>query len=146
MRACALVLALFAVASCGGGSPTSPSSNIPSVAGSYSGTATLVLPESQLTINCPATTSVTQSGAVINLAPIILGGNCGNSSIPFGQTTIDATGALNSAGSSGTFNDPSCGTHTYTGSGGFFGREFRLSLTATSPTCEDFNFTAVLDR
>ena len=31
-------------------------------------------------------------------------------------------------------------------SGGFFGRELRFSLVATSTTCLNFNFTAVLSR
>jgi hypothetical protein len=140
-----LVLAVFA-ASCGGGSPTKPSSTIPTVAGSYSGTATFTFPEVPSTVNCPASTTITQSGATVNIAPIVLAGDCGNVSIPLGQATIDQTGAINGGSATGTNTDPSCGTYNYTASGGFFGKEFRLSMSATSSTCLNFNFTMTLTR
>ena len=79
------------------------------------------------------------------MAPLVLGGVCGNVSIPVGAGVIDATGALMGA-TSGTYNEPSCGTYSWTGSGGFFGRELRMSINATSQTCYKFNLTMNLTR
>jgi hypothetical protein len=76
----------------------------------------------------------------------VLAGDCGNVSIPLGQATIDQTGAINGGSATGTNTDPSCGTYNYTASGGFFGKEFRLSMSATSSTCLNFNFTMTLTR
>jgi hypothetical protein len=67
-------------------------------------------------------------------------------SIPVGQATINATGALDMGSGSGTFTDPSCGTYSYSGSGGFFGRDLRISLSATSRTCFNFNMTVTLSH
>lgn len=143
----AIVVAVVAVA-CGGkdSSPTAPTPVIPSVAGSYSGSATIAMPELVVSATCPASTVVTQSGATVNIAPIVLGGQCGNMSIPLGPTTIDLTGAIDPTGSSGTYNDPSCGTYKYSASGGFFGRELRISLSATSATCYNMNLTVLMSR
>ena|SRR6185503_19307732 len=144
---CLAPLAL--VIACGGGnngtSLTGPSNQIPNVAGSYSGSTTVTLPELGQTVTCPTTTAVTQSGSTVNIAPLILTGQCGNMSVPLGQMTIDATGAFPGA-SSGTYTDPSCGTYNYTGSGGFFGRSMRLSVSATSRTCYNFNMTVNLSH
>jgi hypothetical protein len=74
-----------------------------------------------------------------------LKGDCGNVSVPVGRDTIDSTGNIQSL-NSGTFNDPSCGSYTYTGSGGFFGRDLRLSMSATSTTCYNMNLTMTLTR
>ena len=41
---------------------------------------------------------------------------------------------------------PSCGVYSYSGSGGFFGRDFRISLNAVSRTCYNFNMTMNLSR
>jgi hypothetical protein len=117
----------------------------PSVAGSYSGTTTVVFPELGQTVVCATTTAVTQSGSSISMAPLVLGGQCGNQSIPVGGGTIDTTGALQGS-TSGTYNEPSCGTYNWTGSGGFFGRELRMSVNATSTTCYNFNLTINLTR
>lgn len=141
----AICLGLLLTGCGGGGSPSAPTPQIPNVVGSYSGNATFTFPELRQTMTCPANTSVTQSGSTVNVAPIILNGQCGGISIPFGQATIDNTGALQ-GNSSGTYNDPSCGTYSYTASGGFFSRELRISVTATSRTCYNFNFTANLSR
>jgi hypothetical protein len=143
---CALSAAVLLVTGCGGGSPTSPDGvQYPSVAGSYSGTTTVVFPELGQTVVCPTTTAVTQSGSSISMAPLVLGGQCGNQSIPVGGGTIDTTGALQGS-TSGTYNEPSCGTYNWTGSGGFFGRELRMSVNATSTTCYNFNLTINLTR
>jgi hypothetical protein len=141
----ASVVALIGLVSCGGsGSPTGPSNKIPNVVGSYSGTATFNYPELQQTLTCPASTVVTQSGSTVSLAPIVLNGQCNSLSLPVGQMTIDNTGAIQSE--SGTYNEPSCGVYAYTASGGFFGREFRFSLSATSSTCYNINITGVLSK
>jgi hypothetical protein len=87
---------------------------------------------------------VTQSGNSVNIAPMIATGECGGTSFPLGQTTIDDNGALQN--DSGTFNDPSCGSYSYNASGGFFGRDFRFSLNAASLTCLNINMTGVLSR
>lgn len=139
------VVALLAVG-CGGDSPTAPGgAQYPSVAGSYAGTTTMVFPELGVTLSCPTTTTVTQSGSSINVAPIVMGGQCGNVSMPVGGGTIDTTGAMLGS-TSGTHNDPSCGTYNWTGSGGFFGRELRLAVNATSATCYNFNLNMTLTR
>jgi hypothetical protein len=136
-----LCLALLPVA-CGGegggNDITGPSTRTPNVAGNYSGTTTVVFPELGRTASCPTTTSVTQSGNTVSIAPLQLGGDCGGVSIPLGQTTIDATGSLGSE--TGSITD-TCGVYNYTASGGFFGREMRLSMIATSNTCWNMNLT-----
>lgn len=146
----ALVLTLitFVVAGCGG-SPTSPggaqSGQYPSVAGSYSGTTVVTFPELSETVSCPTTTAVTQSGAQLTLAPFVLNGDCGGLSVPMGTALIDRAGAFVAA-SSGSFNDPECGIYTYTFSGGFFDRELRMSMRATSPVCYNFDLTISVFR
>jgi hypothetical protein len=105
----------------------------------------MVFPELGVTLSCPTTTSVTQSGSSISMAPLTLGGQCGNVSMPVGSGTIDTTGALLGS-TSGIINEPSCGTYNWTGSGGFFGRELRMSVNATSSTCYNFNLTINLTR
>ena len=144
---CVLLLVSSIVTACGdgGGSDlTGPSNSIPSVAGNYSGTTTITFPELSQTFSCPTTTSVTQSGSTVSIAPLQLRGDCGTLSLPLGQSTIDATGSLGS--DSGTYSEPSCGTYSYTSSGGFFGRDLRLSLNATSATCWNMNMTINLTR
>ena len=137
---------LFALA-CGsnGSNLTGPSNSIPNVTGNYSGSTTLTFPELARSVTCPTTTSVTQSSNTVSIAPLIWSGQCGNVSVPLGQMTIDATGAL-LGNSSGTYADPTCGTYTYTASGGFFGRTMQLSMSATSRTCYNFNMTMVLSH
>lgn len=129
-----------------GGSPAAPTPQIPNVTGNYSGSTRITLPELGQSQTCATTTTVTQSGTTVNIAPLILGGACGGMSIPLGQATIDNTGALQGQ-SSGSFFDASCGgTYNFTGSGGFFNREFRLSLNAVSSRCLNFNMTISLFR
>lgn len=141
------VLTLF-VAGCGG-SPTSPGGTqvggYPSVAGNYSGTTVMTFPELSETVSCPTTTAVTQDGGQLTIAPFILNGVCGGASVPAGPAVIDSSGALIAA-SSGSYNDPDCGTYNYTFSGGFFDRELRMSMNATSQTCYNFNLTISVFR
>ncbi len=140
-----VVAAALMAAGCGGSS-TAPSNRIPSVSGTYSGNVTLVYPELQARLTCPASTTVTQSGSTVNIAPVLLGGQCGGVSLPLGQSTIDSTGAIGGGSDSGTYNEPSCGLYSYTVSGGFFGRELRASAIYTSRTCYNLNFTMTLTR
>lgn len=107
-------------------------------------TGTVVKPSTQLT--CPTSTSVTAVEGDGELASLMLRGDCDGVSLPLGQVTIDATGAIGGGSESGTYTEPSCGTYNYAASGGFFGRELRMSVTASSSTCYDFNFTATLTR
>jgi hypothetical protein len=145
-RSAVCVIVTLAISACGGDSPSAPSPNIPSVSGRYAGNATLVAPELDARVTCPASTSITQSGKTVRIAPIVLTGECGSISIPVGEVTIDATGAIDGS-ASGSFNEPGCGTYDYVvGSGGFFDREFRISMSATSSSCYAFNFTGVLSR
>jgi hypothetical protein len=150
-RFISLIGVVCLVAGCGGGgNPTGPSNSIPNVVGTYNGSVTVAFPEVPVSIVCPANTTVTQSGTTVSIAPIILRGECNNLSIPIGQITIDNTGAFTGGGGF-TFTDTCPGTTitgTYTGSasGGFFGRELRISMNATSTRCLNFNFTATLTR
>ena len=136
MRPVLFAAMVLLCASCGG-SPSGPSApSIPSVAGNYSGTTTVTYPLVPLSFTCNSSTIVTQSGATVSMAPITLTGssNCTSLAIPIGQFIIDSTGAI-PAHTSGTFNDPSCGTYSYSASGGFSGRQFSLELVANSATC-----------
>src|SRR4030095_15590407 len=84
-------------ASCGGGEGTNltgPSKSIPNVTGNYSGNTTIAFPELAQSLTSTTSTTVTQSGSTISIAPLVMTGPCGNMSIPVGQATIDATGAI----------------------------------------------------
>src|SRR5687767_3326204 len=142
-RICALLIPMLFVA-CSGGSDlgnnlTGPTNTIPNVAGNYSGVTTVAFPELSRSVSCATSTSVTQAGAgSINVAPLQLRGECGTMSLPFGPATIDATGSLGQA--TGTYSD-SCGLYNWVASGGFFGRDIRLSIVYTSRTCYNMNIT-----
>ena len=114
------------------------------MAGSYSGTTTIVLPELNERASCPPTTSVSQNGGNVSIAPLTLGGECGGLTIPVGADSIDHAGGLNVVGA--TTTRAACGTYNVIGSGGFFGREFRFSINMTSTTCYNMNMTINLSR
>jgi hypothetical protein len=143
-----LVFVLSTVA-CGGGSDGGvtgpPVPQIPTVAGNYSGMTNVIYPEIGESVACPTSTIVTQSGNNLNFSPIVLGGICGGYSLPLGRATIDNTGAIDGGSTTGTIS-ADCGMYTYTASGGFFGRELRLSFNATSQTCLNMNITMTLTR
>jgi hypothetical protein len=96
-------------------------------------------------MTCTASTTVTQSGATINVAPIVLGAACAGLEVPVGQVLIDDEGTI-PATVSGTFTNPDCGMYTYTVSGGFDGQALELSAVLTSPTCMDATLTVVVNR
>lgn len=146
MRRWLPVVVALIVSACGGKSPTEPQGpSYPTVSGSYAGTITIAYPELQTSVACPATTSVAQTGASVSVAPIVLGGACAGYSIPFGSETIDQNGSFGNLNNY-TYNDPSCGVYSVSGSGGFFGRQLQFSITAVSSTCWNFSFTATLSR
>jgi hypothetical protein len=141
----AVLLACVLLSACGGSSnPAAPTPQIPNVVGNYSGNTNLVFPEIPQTLSCPTTTSVTQSGGTVNIAPLQWGGVCGGVSVPLGQFSIDNTGNLLGQSQS-TYRD-TCGVYNVTASGGFFGRELRMSISATSTTCYNMNITINLSR
>jgi hypothetical protein len=141
----ALSFAALLTVGCGGDdSPSAPTPQIPNVVGSYTGSTTILFPELNQRVSCPTSTTVTQNGSIVNFSPMVLSGQCQGVSLPLGQTTIDATGAF--ANESGSYRDPSCGTYTYTASGGFFGREIRWSGIYISSTCYNMNITFNLTR
>jgi hypothetical protein len=146
MRKLWLVLPLLFVIACGGeNNVTGPTNQIPNVAGNYNGMTTVLLPELSRSVACPTTTTVTQgSGGNINIAPLqVRCPDMGLLSLPIGEATIDATGSL--GGETGTLNQD-CGIYNYSGSGGFFGKDLRLSLFYTSQTCFNMNITINLTK
>ena len=131
---------VLGLSACGGDnkSPTSPTPlpttpTFPQVSGNYSGSITFSYPEVPLTLTCPATTVITQSGSSVSMTPLLLSGDCAGDSLPLGTVTIDTNGAITDDGMDTYTED--CGTYNVTGSGDFFGRELRFSLVATSTTC-----------
>ena len=138
---------LVLVAGCGGNDASGPSNQIPDVTGSYRGTTTVTFPTIPRTVACPTSTSVTQSGRTVSIAPLQLAGaECPPLSISAGSALIDATGSLGTA--SGTVSQ-SCGTYNWTSSGGFFGRDLRMSFLYTpgaSSTCVTMNVSIDLSK
>ena len=138
-------MALTTVACGGDGAGTAPTPTIPNVTGNYSGAMSIFFPELGDRISCPTTTTVTQNGGTVTFSPMQLSGQCQGMSVPLGQTTIDATGAL--PGESGSYHDSSCGgVYNYTASGGFFGRELRWSAIYISSVCYNMNVSINLSR
>ena len=89
MKRLSLCVVVALLSACGK-TPTAPAPAIPQVAGAYAGGITIVYPDVPRTLACPATTTVTQSGSLVSLAPLVLTGQCGSVSVPLGQLTIDA--------------------------------------------------------
>lgn len=137
------MLLAFSVA-CGSSAPAAPTPSIPQVAGSYVGTVTITYPQFGVTISCPASTTVVQTGAALSIAPLAVSGACGNTSVPMGNVDIDSNGSIGN--DTGTINEPSCGVYSYSASGGFFGRQFQFAMTASSSTCVVFSMSGTLTR
>ena len=128
--------------------PTSPTPTIPTVSGSYSGSARVLFTDLDKTLTCPVATTVTQSGAAVSFA-LILTGDCKGMNIPIGPVSIDSTGQLPRNGfGGGAYPDPSCeGTYIATiAAGGFSSGELQIFMSAYSFKCENFNVNAVLSR
>ena len=149
----AVLAVLVCLAACGGGggvsAPSTPTPTpvpLPQVAGNYAGSGTIAYPELGESASCSARTTVIQSGSTVNLGNIVGGGQCSGSGFPAREVTIDTNGTI-IGGTTGTFFDADCGgTYSYTLSGSFAGRDLRLSVSATSTTCWNYNFNAVLTR
>jgi hypothetical protein len=144
MSCLAAVLGML-LSACGSSSsnnsnPAAPSApSYPMVAGNYSGSITITYQLLAASLNCPATTTITQSGANVSIAPLAMTGPCTNvfPSLPMGDMTINTSGSLGSA----TVNNisvASCnGSYNAAASGGFFGSslQFSLAYTAASGGC-----------
>jgi hypothetical protein len=133
---------------CGGKgtSLTGPSNSTPNVAGPYSGSMTISYPEINQTVTCPASTSITQSGAEVSIAPVQLGGQCaasGSPTLPVGNMTIDNAGSFGS-----TYQTVTSGSCTWqaNASGGFFGRTLQASMQYVSTRCINMNIAFNLSR
>lgn len=128
---------------CGSSNDVTGPSRVPSVAGNYAGVVTAASPEHGESLQCPATTSVTQSGNSVTVGAIRFGEPCDAVDFEVGTTIIDANGALPTART--TFTE-SCGIYTVTVSGGFSNQELRIVGTYLSDTCLDLTVTIALSR
>jgi hypothetical protein len=139
---------------CGdGSSPSSPSSSYPNVAGNYSGSTVLSYPSLGTSVTCPTTTTVTQSGANVSIAPLTFSGACASlGALPAGDFTMTTTGSLGSATATNIPLAFCNGSYNGSASGGFFGSTFQFSLvyTAVSGGCVtqlgNFSVTANLSK
>ena len=134
---CATLVGAGLLVGCGGGpSPINPSpSSYPAVAGTYAGTVTST--SSLGSVVCPASTIVTQSGAVVQIGQLFSA--CASIEgllVAPGNFTMTTTGAL------GTLNvnlsDPTCnGTYDWTATAAFSGStlQFSSALTPVSGGC-----------
>jgi hypothetical protein len=161
MRRTALLSAVLSlvtafVAGCGSSDSVAPTPTYPNVAGKYSGSITITYQLVGQSITCPATTTVTQSGPNVTLAPLSVAGVCpslGLSSFPAGDFLITNTGSL---GTQSANNIPmaSCnGTYNATASGGFFSSTLQFTFVytvASGNTCVtqlgNFTFAGNLSR
>lgn len=151
---------LGALMACGGGNsssgiPLAPTPSFPAVAGAYSGSATFSYPTLSASFTCGASTTVTQSGEEVSIAPVTLGGSgaCANlGSIPIGSGTIDATGSMGSASQNNVYLAQCNGYYNGAAGGGFYGDQLRFSatFTPTSGACVTnpgyFSIAATLTR
>jgi hypothetical protein len=136
----AIIPILFTVAC---SSPTGPSDQFPNVAGNYSGTTTINFPELG-NVTCSTTTSITQNGDRVSVAPLQLrGGSLCVPSIPMGDMTIDRNGSLGEDTRTTTISG--C-VYNYAGSGGFYGPILQGSFIYMSRTCNDMKVTINLTR
>ena len=113
MRRLALVLAITVLIGCGADSPTAPTSQIPEVAGTYTGPLTLRVVTTGDSLQGSARFDVAQAGAQLTITGSItfLGETA---QLPAITGTINATGFFTptSGGVAGAVNDPDCGRIT----------------------------------
>ena len=110
MRRFALVLAVAVLTGCGADSPTAPTSQIPEVAGTYTGPLTLRAVTTGDSLQGFARFNVAQAGAQLTItgSTTFLGETA---QLPAITGTINATGFFTptSGGVAGAVNDPDCG-------------------------------------
>ena len=132
------VVLLFCAVGCDK-SPTNPSSPYPNVAGNYAGLVTFSFPSSGI-LACAATTTVTQSGWSVTVAPMSLAGDCSRlvPSLPVGNLTLSTTGSL-FIGTQSNLYVASCNGYynasVVNGSFAGSGFEFSILYTAQSGGC-----------
>ena len=148
MRRLALVLAITVLIGCGADSPTAPTSQIPEVAGTYTGPLTLRVVTTGDSLQGSARFDVAQAGAQLTITGSItfLGETA---QLPAITGTINATGFFTptSGGVAGAVNDPDCGRITpASASITFSGRTMRLVETAFTDFCGNFELSGTLSR
>lgn len=143
----AAILLGLGLTACGGDfdGPTPAPSTTPlptyvQVGGNYAGTLVsrdLDDPASPDNYNCPATTTANQAAERVLFLPLVLGGACGGTSIPFPipQVVIDTEGRIPSFPQTSAYQNPD-GTcpGTAVTDGGFNGARFLLSQVITPNT------------
>ena len=144
---------LFAIitAACGGGSsgsPTSPSSQFPNVAGTYTGQLSFLI-NNQAVADVPGRLVAVQSGSQVTItATLTIDGVALNLAAVTGN--INATGyftATAGGSSSDSVYDQTCGYVTPTGTSlTFSGNTARFVETATTDYCGNWNFSGTLYR
>lgn len=145
MRRLALVLAISVLTGCGDG-PTAPTSQIPDVAGTYTGPFTMHMTANR-SFQGSARFDVAQAGAQLTItgSMTLLGTTAQLAAIP---GTINATGIFTPTadGAAGVVND-ACGRVTTTATSiAFFGHTLRWVETATAEFCNDFEIEARLEK
>ena len=143
MRRLALVLAISVLTGCGDG-PTAPTSQIPDVAGTYTGPYTMYMTDS---FQGSARFDVAQAGAQLTItgSMTLLGMTA---QMPAVRGTISATGVFTpSAGGAGGVVNDDCGAVTTTATTiTFFGRTLRWIEAASTEFCTDFEIEALLEK
>ncbi len=150
MRRLALVLAVV-LTGCGADSPTAPTtaptSQIPEVAGTYTGPLTLLAVTTGAILQGSARLDVAQAGAQLTITGSItfLGETV---QLPAIMGIINATGIFTpTSGWVEEVNDPDCGRVTSTNASvTFFGRTLRLVETASTDSCGNFELSGTLSR
>lgn len=152
MRRLAVVVVLslvFVACDEGGGSPASPSSRVPDVAGTYTGTLHLTSSLGSQQVPLQMRMVVVQSGSQLTITgSVSFGGR--RVELPAVTGTINQTGffTLRSGGFYGnTADDPECGRITTTSSSlTFSGRNARYQETANTQYCGTLQISGTLTR
>ena len=150
MRTAVVVgLLLFTAACDDGGSPTAPTSRIPDIAGTYTGSLAFTSSlGSQFTTNVSARVTVVQAGSRVTLTgSLTVGGQ--SVEIPAVTGTVNATGFFTRTSGSliDSIEDPTCGRVTDAGgSVTFSGRTVRIVDNATTQFCGNLQLSGTLTR